>query len=122
MRYLIQNNRADQDLVADIADFLWDNGNEVVLCSRLLHNMDDSSRYCTITFKDDEASKKYLEMSQNHSPEENEDSRLTLIFATTGVYTNIIPHPYKIFGYNELNKKAIHSFIRWCTKFKLFYA
>jgi hypothetical protein len=122
MKYLIQDNRADQELVADIADFLWDNGNEVVLCSRLLHNIDDGSSYCTVTFKDDDAAKKYLKMSQNQSPEENRDSCSKLVFATTGVYTNIIPHPYKIFNYNELNKKALHSFIRWCTKFKLFYS
>lgn len=131
MKYIIlQQEKKQDDLADDIANFFWDAGNEVHIASDCKSNF--GSRHqsvyydCSISIihKDDpceflfeihqEIFHKYFDINTT----ENKDT--ILIFSNKGVYTNTIPYPHKIFNFENLDQHALARFFIWCRKLNLF--
>lgn len=119
-RYLILENKLHEELTYTIADFLWNNGNEVIV----QNNFFDDKYYqnflrknpCIITIDDNNFSKSEKWMKDNLF----QNDEMAICFSPTGVYTNVIPFPHKIFDYNALTKSQLNLFFEWCMKLNLF--
>lgn len=117
-RYLIIKNNQQEELLYAIADFLWNNGNEVIVQG----NFYDENYYstflrrkpCVITIDEDVFSETQMSIA------EREVKYKSLHFSTTGVYTNVIPFPHRIFPFVRLNKSELNRFFDWCIKLNLF--
>jgi hypothetical protein len=48
------------------------------------------------------------------------DTKHFLIFRKNGVYTNVIPFPYKIFHFDSFNRYEFRRFFTWCQKLDFF--
>ncbi len=129
MRYFIAEpvGHIKNDLFFEVANFLWDSGNEVALgknmicdCEKMQH---DDYDY-TISFVPNSETveslfnthytilSKYFDKIDNTNP--------MLILADTGIYTNALPYPHKIYNFEKLDRKTLASFFDWCKKFNLF--
>lgn len=129
MRYFIAEpvGHIKNDLFFEVANFLWDSGNEVALgknricdCEKMQH---DDYDYTISLVPNNETVEslfkihytilgKYFDKINNSNP--------MLILANTGIYTNALPYPHKIYSFEKLDKQALASFFDWCKKFNLF--
>lgn len=125
MKYFVWINQESQynDYNDDIIDFLWNNGNEVHI----------STNYSTVDFEQiiqecdcivllncrdacfTEATSEFID---NVGIGNSQNSYL--VFSNQGVYTTLIPYPYKIFNFNTLNKRNLSRFFIWSNRLKLF--
>lgn len=119
-RYLIIKNNQEEELLYDIADFFWNNGNEVIVQG----NFYDDNYYstflrkkpCVITIDENDFSENQNQMVID----EREIKYILIHFSTTGVYTNLIPFPHRIFQFERLDKSELHRFFDWCVRLNLF--
>lgn len=119
-RYLLKNNNEHEELVYYIADFLWNNGDEVIV----ENNFTDVDYYSHFLYKKpwivtvhaDNFSKTVEKMKGDGIT-----SHLNILhFSSTGVFTNLIPFPHQIFKYENLNTAQLSRFFNWCLKLNLF--
>lgn len=123
MKYFVVENKEQQrnHFLYDIVDFLWDNGNEVHISSnyseadfqQIIENCD-----CIVLLKYHEVDfDKAREAFQNNLALEKSILKKTfLFFSENGIYTNIIPFPYKIFDFKQLDNNELSRFFCWCRK------
>ncbi|MDQ0640264.1 hypothetical protein QF042_003829 [Pedobacter sp. W3I1] len=123
MKFLVVENKEQQqnEVVYDIVDFLWENGNEVHISSnyseaevqQIIQSCD-----CIVLLQDHETCfNKAKEAFQNNLALEKSTLKKTfLFFSENGIYTNIIPFPHKIFDYKQLNKNELFRLFFWCRK------
>ena len=131
MKYFIidHHGQEEQGLLHEIADFLWNNGNEVVFANNVqsdCNKMDkpgQSDYYdCTVSLVDKDAPIELLfeRQPQDHNNDQELNPKLSkalkLIFANKGIYTNAIPYPHKIFHFERLDRNALTAFFSWCKK------
>lgn len=110
MHYLIIENEQVEELTYNVVGFLWDNGNEVSIQKRYTNN----DKYlleadCVVSLE-----------NKCFSMDNLAKSKLFLRFCSDGVYSNVIPSPYRIFEYKVLNKHTLAAFFSWCKKLNLF--
>lgn len=119
-RYLIVENKFHEELIYKIVDFLWDNGNEVIVENHFFDKeyyqsfLDNNP--CVITIADNDFSATENKMRYNLFP----NDKMIFQFSSTGVYTNLIPFPHKIFEFNALTELQLNNFFEWCMKLNLF--
>lgn len=131
MKFLIIENKiqGEEELVYEIADFLWNNGNEVFLKDTFnidISKIDGRNALdycdCVILFKLSKPSenkkrpfnRKNFELFSNHK------RLIVLLFYKDGVYTNAIPYPHKIYDFEALDKNSLIDFQNWSKRLKLF--
>ncbi|MFG4003330.1 hypothetical protein [Flavobacterium aquidurense] len=133
MKYLIieSNEQELDECLYDIADFFWNNGNQVFISNNYDNKFDYQcfvelcdwvvlliyQDFSTITFFENEQEKfqKYFNL------EESISKKMMLVFSLDGVYSNAIAFPYKIFHFDTLDQNELKRFFRWCRKLNLFY-
>lgn len=130
MKYIIVENKeqTEEELHYDIADFLWNNGNEVYIrdyfaidfkkilkdcnCIILLVN-----NVCSSDFFSDEVQKRF---KKDVELEGYQNTKTILIFSNTGVYSDAIPFPHKIFQFEQLDQNELIRFFNWSRALHLF--
>lgn len=130
MKYIIIENKEKErnKLHFDIADFLWNSGNEVFIRDNTATDFQNIVKYCNnvilliynhslpelFSEENSKEFRKYFDL-------ENEQNKKTiLIFTNNGVYSNAIPFPHKIFHFEQLSKNELTYFFIWSNKFNLF--
>lgn len=129
MKYILIKNQEEKedDVLNDIAAFLWDSGHEVDLAdwtgacfeNKKLHTHYD----CYISIiKNYDACQSVLDRHRFVFKNFNSCKKTgrILIFSDTGVYTDAIPYPHKIFDCNHLDRESLQLFFQWCRKINLF--
>lgn len=119
-RFFIMKNSDYEELLYTIADFFWNNGNQVIIQDNFI----ETAYYrCflfqkpwIVTVNANDFSETANKIKANGQP----DNFIIINFASNGVYTNLIPFPHKIYQYKKLNKSQLNNFFRWCIKFSLF--
>lgn len=130
MKFLIVENKIREELMCEVADFLWNNGNEVHLRDNF---EDDFSKIdgqnaldycdCLIFFKLNKPSGnkgKDFDCSKDFGLYTNHRKLIVLVFGEDGVYTNAIPYPHKIYHFETLDKKSLIKFQNWSKRLNLF--
>lgn len=129
MKYILIKNQEEEEnrLLDNIAEFLWDSGHEV--------NVADDTEACFENKKFHIHYDCHVSIIENHDADRcildvyrsvfrNFDSckkaGSILIFSDTGVYTDAIPYPHKIFNYENLNRESLQLFFQWCREISLF--
>ena len=115
-RFFIVKNSDYQELLYTIADFFWNNGNEVIIEDNFI----DKSYYNNfllkkpwiITFNSDN----FLETVNRIKVFGQPNHFIILNFSANGVYTNLIPFPHKVFSYKSLNKSQLNLFFQVVCK------
>lgn len=131
MKYIVIKNENVQreELLYDIADFLWNNGNEVLVrdYNEETNHQDTAEDFdFVILILKSECSEKYLferdfEMiSKDFELENCHQKASLLLFSKNGVFSNIIPFPHKLFHFDKLNQDELLRFFSWCSKFNMF--
>lgn len=127
MKYFIVESKEPQlqEFFYDIADFLWDNDNTVYLSSH--YDNDDVQRViqnCDWVVLTDIQNTSFHSAKKAFQNEWNLKTLISkknsLIFLNNGVYTNVIPFPYKIFHFDTFSKDELKHFFNWCQKLHLF--
>ncbi|KQM34468.1 hypothetical protein ASE55_15965 [Chryseobacterium sp. Leaf201] len=128
MKYILIKNQEEKedDVLNDIAEFLWDSGHEVDLADwteACFENKLHTHYDCYISIiKNYDACQSVLDRHRSVFKNFNSFRKAghILIFSDTGVYTDAIPYPHKIFDYNHLDRESLQRFFRWCRKISLF--
>lgn len=119
-RFFIVKNAAYEELLYTIADFFWNNGNEVIIednfIDKAYYNDFLLKKPWIITVNTDN----FAETLNRIKVVGQRNQFIILNFSSTGVYTNLIPFPHKIYQYKKLNKTQLNRFFNWCVKFNLF--
>lgn len=119
-RFFIVKNAAYEELLYTIADFFWNNGNEVIIednfIDKAYYNDFFLKKPWIITVNTDN----FAETLTKIKVADQRNQFIILNFSSTGVYTNLIPFPHKIYQYKKLNKTQLNRFFNWCVKFNLF--
>ncbi|WP_293946158.1 MULTISPECIES: hypothetical protein [unclassified Sphingobacterium] len=126
MKYLLINdkNQQKQALIDNIAEFLWNNGNEIYVRADLDKNEDYrviKSQYDCIVyliFRDDSIESFFP--NADTEARNSLNKKFVLIFSKNGVYCNALPFPHKIFHFDGLNQHELTRFFLWCENLKLF--
>lgn len=122
--------KQQDDLLSDVADFFWNTGHEVDIADNSPTCFEDKNYFndydccVSVIYNDDPgqsifkiheiAKKKYFDLYKiKHISN-------VLIFSNTGVYTDLIPYPHKIFNYKNLDKRSLELFFQWYRKLNLF--
>ncbi len=130
MKYLLVEDKVnpEQVILGSIAEFLWDNGNEVYTSN----NLDDRIDYLNIVeccncivllILKDSSTESIFRSAQEvfrNSLGKNINEKLVVVFSTNAVYCNAIPFPHKIFQFEGLNQNELTRFFSWCRKLNLF--
>lgn len=131
MKYVIleSNKQEDDELFYDVADFFWNNGNEVHITdknNRIDREFIGENSYCIVLLIYGSCCEKYVfekgleKLYKDFELDKSDRKNVMLIFTPDGVFTNVIPSPYKIFEFANLDKNELLSFFNWCNKFNLF--
>lgn len=125
MKYKIIKNEYPQTdrLLEDIADFLWNNGNEVFLRDFDEENYEDTSEHYDflVMIISSGSSENELEMiRKGFKIKDSYKNDMILIFSENGVFSNMIPFPHKLFHFEKLEQDDLVNFFKWCSKFNLF--
>lgn len=131
MKYLIIENLEQEanEFLYDIADFFWNNGNEVYISNNYSNETDYQNLVkqcdCIVLLKYEDCSaisffENEQEKFQKDFKLEKINNNLMLVFSIDGVYSNAIPFPHKIFHFDELNQNELKRFFNWCRKLNLF--
>ena len=127
MKYILIGNKEKQqnELLYDVADFFWNNGNEVHLSNnysatdfnQIIQICDcivllSCQNVCFKTVKEVFYSGVALKKSIRH--------KSFFIFSENGVYTDAIPFPHKMYHFNTFSKNELMRFFIWCNKIQLF--
>ncbi|WP_199117807.1 hypothetical protein [Pedobacter sp. ASV28] len=131
MKFLIKEgkNQIEEALVYTISDFLWNNGNTVLLNDALeigFSEIDGKNALdycdCIVLFKSFEPFAKHKCDFDAEDFKLFSDHRnlIVLFFSEDGVYTSAIPYPHKIYHFETLNKETLADFLNWTKRWKLF--
>ena len=128
MKYLvIENKEQTQNRLLDqVADFLWNNGNEVFISSSTQKDHFTNDYDCIVLLMDgDFVVESFFEndckaLYGHFDLEESDAITSVLIFSTTGVYSNAIPFPHKIYHFSSLDYDALLGFFNWTRRLNLF--
>jgi len=129
MRYFIAEpvEQVKNDLFFEVANFLWDSGNEVALGKNIIcdcEKMQLADYDYTISLVPNNESVESLFKTHYTTIgkyfEGIDSNRPMLVLANTGIYTNALPYPHKIYNFEKLDKQALAGFFDWCKKFNLF--
>lgn len=130
MKYIVLENKEqiEEELHYDIADFLWNNGNEVYI--RDYYAIDFKNivkdcnclilldyRYSSSEVLLDEVQRRF---TKDVELEGSQNKKTILVFSNTGVYTNVIPFPHKIFQFEQLDQNELIRFFNWSRALHLF--
>ncbi len=104
MKYIIIKNQKKEDhLLDEVAEFLWDSGHEVDVTGRAQVSSEDNKLHlcydCHITvIENHDAGQSVLDMHRSVFKTFNsyKNAGSILIFSNTGVYTDAIPYPHRI--------------------------
>jgi hypothetical protein len=131
MKYIVVENKGqkEEELHYDIADFLWNSGNEVYIRD---NNATDFQKIvkdcdCIISLVYKRSSSELLSergtkgFSKYFELENYQNKKTILVFSNTGVYTNAIPFPHKIFHFEKLDKNEITSFFNWSRSQPIYF-
>lgn len=125
MKYFVWISQETQynDYTDEIIDFFWNNGNEVYISSnyqktsyeQIIQKCDcivllDFRDVCFTKITSEFIDNVFIGNGQNNY----------LVFSNKGVYTSLIPSPYKIFHFNTLSKRNLSHFFIWCNRLQLF--
>lgn len=129
MKYLLLGN-GQQLLLEDIAEFLWNNGNEIYVRNEFENEIDYRKMVsrcdCIVLLGSRNSQResffgsgragfqKYFDLKKI------QNEKIVLVFAADGVYCNVIPFPHKIFHSQGLCKEELARFFCWCEKLNLF--
>lgn len=132
MKYLLVEDKLHQSQVIldSIAEFLWNNGNEIYANN----NFDNRTDYLNVAeccdcivlliFRDCPV-ESIFGSGQEISLSDKElekilDKKVGLVFSANGVFCNAIPFPHKIFHFEGLCQDELLRFFNWCGKLSLF--
>jgi len=119
-RYLIIASSLYDELKHKVAEFLWNNGKEVIIKDSFnddesyLSFLEEKPNIITINNSD------FSLIKKNVKTEELEHKDVHIHFSANGVYTNLIPFPHKIFEFKTLNELELNYFFEWCKSQYLF--
>lgn len=131
MKYLILETKEQEEneLLYDIAEFLWNNGNKVIIihCSSEIENQNIVKDFDSIVLlsSSDSTSESHFEkdlrmLHVDFDLEKSDNPKLILFFSKDGVYSNAFPFPHKIFHFDKLDQIELARFFNWCMKLNLF--
>lgn len=132
MKYLLVENKEQggQVLLDNIAEFLWNNGNEVYSRNSFDNEIDyqNAMKYAdciVLLILSDCSAESFFEIEQKEFQkdfdlEKSLNKKFMLIFSIDGVYSNAIPFPHKIFHFERLCQNELTRFLHWCGKLNLF--
>ena len=132
MKYLLIKDKRQQQhaLIDNIAEFLWNNGNEIYVrtCLDKTREYQDIINQCEcIVFLNcsNDLMKSFFNDVKNvlaECTQENNilNKKFVLFFLINGVYCNAVPFPHKIFHFKELSQHELTRFFLWCEGLKLF--
>ncbi|MBT2623493.1 hypothetical protein [Chryseobacterium sp. ISL-6] len=129
MKYIIIENKEqhDDELHDDIADFLWNRGNEVFIRNNTAIDFQNIIKYCNyiVLLIQNSSSELHSERDLKgfirfFELENCQNKKTIFVFSNNGVYSNAIPFPHKIFHFEQLNKNELIHFFSWSNKFNLF--
>src|SRR5690606_15089916 len=132
MKYLLVEDKVQQEQVIrdSIAEFLWNNGNEIYASN----NFNDRTDYLNIVkscdcivlliFRDCPV-ESIFGSGQEAFQADNDlgksfNKKIVLVFSENGVYCNAIPFPHKFFHLEGLCQNELARFFLWCGKLSLF--
>jgi hypothetical protein len=125
MKYFVIKNKKQQrnQFLYDIVDFLWDNGNEVHVsgnyCEADFEPIIQSCDCIVILNYEETCLDKVRDAFQNSMAlGKSILGKPFLCFLENGIYTNIIPFPYKIFDFKQLDKNELFRFFCWYKELK----
>src|SRR5690606_37120057 len=118
-------------LLDDIAEFFWNNGNEVYSRSHFdsrknyRHILKCCEGIVFLIHKEYPAESSFLERAHKVFQWDDNfgksiDKKFKLFFTRNGVYSNAIPSPHKVFHFEKLCKDELTSFFLWCEQLNLF--
>lgn len=132
MKYLLVEDKEQEEqvLLDNIAEFFWNNGNEVYSRNSFDNEIDyqDVVKCCdciVLLIYRDYLGEPFFEHEQgvfhkDFDTEKSLNKKFMLVFSINGVYSNAIPFPHKIFHFESLCQKELTRFFRWCGKLNLF--
>lgn len=132
MKYLLikDKGRQLQALIDNIAEFLWNNGNEIYVRTGLdnpWEYQDITDRCECIIFLNcsNDLMESFFSYEKKIQPEDTQENNIlnkkfVLFFSINGVYCNVVPFPHKIFHFKELSQLELTRFFLWCEDLKLF--
>src|SRR6218665_1377429 len=132
MKYLVIENKEKEigGFLYDIADFFWNNGNEVYINNNYINLNDyhDFVKKCdciVLLINNDCSAESFFENEQDKFQKDfdikkGNTKKLMLAFSMNCLYSNAIPFPHKIFHFDKLNKNELNRFFNWSRKLNLF--
>lgn len=132
MKYLLVEDKVQQGQVIldSIAEFLWNNGNEIYASNNFNTRTDylNIVRCCDcivlLIFRGCPV-ESIFRSGQETFQTDNDlgkslNKKFVLVFSANGVYCNAIPFPHKIFHFEGLCQDELARFFNWCGKLNLF--
>lgn len=131
MKFIILKNQSvhENDLLSDIAEFMWNSGHEVEINNQEQFSTNDTAAIddynCSISINSDDVATNILffnhrNLLKNHVESNHQIKRYTaVIFSNRGVFTNAIPFPHQIFTYGKLDKNSLNAVFEWFKKLSL---
>lgn len=132
MKYLLVDDREQEEqmLLDNIAEFLWNNGNEIYVRTNMNNEIDYKNilKSCDsivfLVFKDCPVESLFArvkkKVQEDTDLEKSLNEKIILVFSIDGVYCNAVPFPHKIFHFEKLCQHELTRFFLWCEKLKLF--
>lgn len=128
MKYLVIENKehSGNRLLNDVADFLWNNGNEVLTRSSThKENLAEDYDCIVLLMAGNFRATSFFEknkgaLHEKYGLRESDGNRSILVLSDTGVYSNAIPFPHKIYHFDTLDYDALLGFFNWTRKLNLF--
>lgn len=130
MKYIVVRNKnvKHNEILDDISDFLWNNGNEVIVTESLgcyLYDELEKFDFVVLVVSSESVEKLVFESDQeitfkNFGVEDCFQTNTILAFSENGVFSNMIPFPHKLFHLEKLEKDDLLLFFKWCRRFNLF--
>lgn len=131
MKYLLVEGKGqrEQMLLDNIADFLWNNGNEIYVRASFDNEIDYQNilDYCDcIVFlicRDcpiESLFARVKNIQEDTKLRKSLNKKFILAFSINGVYFNAMPFPHKIFHFEGLYQHELTRFFHWCAQLNLF--
>ena len=132
MKYLLVEDKLQQGqaILDSIAEFLWNNGNEIYASNNFHNQTDylDIAECCdciVLLFYRECPVDLIFGSGEEISLIDKELGKIVykkvvLVFSENGVFCNAIPFPHKIFHLEGLCQDELARFFNWCVKLSLF--
>lgn len=132
MKYLLVEDRVqkEQVILDSIAEFLWNNGNEIYPSNNFINHTDYLNIVkncdCIVLLNSKDGPVESIlgsgkeAFQADYDLRKNFDKKIVLVFSVNGVYCNAIPFPHKLFHFEGLCQSELARFFNWCGKLNLF--